>query len=236
MQEEWPEDSIAVIHIQAAARSAVALERAAWRIRQQIRAADRVLLLERDCAIVLQASTLAGAEAVARRITPLLADVEHEQRSLAGETAQRLLRELQRQRPRVLQVRPPAAVSDLPADEIQGPEPTDGLPYLAFLSSYPSLRLLHLLPFELARHYRCVPIGAERGTLTLATWRRLDQTALAQLEAITQRNIFQVRCDPGVIADILRSWQQQQERYLFRRPAERAGDTTTNDSIEGEVL
>jgi hypothetical protein len=209
------EESLALIHIWAARAGAAALDRAARRIRQQIRADDLMLLLEHECAIVLRRASLAGAEAVAGRIAPLLADVEHEWRTLAGESARRLLAELQRKQPRILppgRSAPSASTEAMvtPSEALE----EERLPYLAFLSSYPSIRLLHLIPYELANHYRCVPIGAERGTLTLATCRRLDRAALDHLQTVTQRAIFQVRCEPEIIADILRYWQQQQRRYF----------------------
>jgi hypothetical protein len=83
----------------------------------------------------------------------------------------------------------------------------DTLPYLAFLTSYPPPRLLHLVPYELACLYRCVPVGAERGVLTLATSQRLAQEVIMHFRTVTQRNIFQVRCEAGMIDDVLHYWK-----------------------------
>ncbi len=82
------------------------------------------------------------------------------------------------------------------------------LPYLSFLSSYPSQRLLHMFPYELASRYHCIPVGAERGVLTLATCERLQQETVLYLREVIQRNIFQVRCKAGMIDDVLRHWKQ----------------------------
>ncbi|MBX5451626.1 hypothetical protein [Thermogemmatispora sp.] len=215
-------EPFALIHLQAASHSTAALERAVRRIRQQIRASDLILLLEGECALLLRSATLVGAEAVMRRLGPLLADVEHSARCLAGEAARQFLHDLQRRQPRLIRgeqrdlqsqdrTQRGEAATAFEADQGQA---TSQLPYLAFLSSYPSLRLLHLLPYELAQRYRCVPIGAERGTLTLATVRRLDRSALDHLQTVTQRAIFQVRCEPEMISEILHYWEQQQRRLF----------------------
>jgi Type II secretion system (T2SS), protein E, N-terminal domain len=82
------------------------------------------------------------------------------------------------------------------------------MPYLAFLTQYPSQRLLHLFPYELAYRYRCVPVGAERGTLTLAASEPLDHTVIAYFQTLIQQRIFQVRCEASMIDDILRYWQR----------------------------
>ncbi|GCE19359.1 hypothetical protein [Dictyobacter kobayashii] len=85
---------------------------------------------------------------------------------------------------------------------------SDLLPYLAFLSSYPTKQLLQLFPYELACCYRCVPIGAERRSLTLATSQRLEADILGLVRRSVQRNIFQVRCEADMIEDILHYWQK----------------------------
>lgn len=86
------------------------------------------------------------------------------------------------------------------------------LPYLAFLTDYPSPRLLHLFPYELACRYQCVPVGTERKTLTLATCHWLNREIVAQLRTVTRREIFQVRCEVTIIDEVLRYWQRIQER------------------------
>jgi hypothetical protein len=219
-------EPLALIHLQASAQSAAALERAIRRIRQQIRASDLIFSLEGECALLLHSATLAGAETVLRRLRPLLADVEHSARCLAGEAARQFLHELQRRQPRLIEGerheqqeighnKQAEAATRSDADQSQA---ASQLPYLAFLSSYPSIRLLQILPYELARRYRCVPIGAERGTLTLATARRLDRATLDHLQTVTQRAIFQVRCEPEMINEILSYWEQQQRGPLAEQP------------------
>nr|BBH93953.1 hypothetical protein KTA_21520 [Thermogemmatispora argillosa] len=219
-------EPFALIHLQATAQSAAALERAVRRIRQQIRASDLILFREGECALLLRSATLVGAEAVMRRLGPLLADVEHSVRCLAGEAARQFLHELQGRQPHLIggeqrergNQEQAQQGEEAPALEADQGQTANQLPYLAFLSSYPSLRLLHLLPYELARRYRCVPIGAERGTLTLATVRRLDRAALDHLQTVTQRAIFQVRCEPEMISEILHYWEQQQRRLFTDQP------------------
>lgn len=82
------------------------------------------------------------------------------------------------------------------------------LPHLAFLSHYPPLRLFHLFPHALAQQYQCVPVGAERGVLTVATSQRLEPEVIAHLQEATQRAIFQVYCEMSIINDVLRYWER----------------------------
>ena len=82
------------------------------------------------------------------------------------------------------------------------------VPYLAFLADYPSRRLLHLFPYELACRYQCVPVGADRDMLTIGTSQRQDDAVIAHFEQVTRRGIFQVRCEVSMIDDVLRYWQR----------------------------
>jgi hypothetical protein len=82
------------------------------------------------------------------------------------------------------------------------------LPHLAVLAQYPAPRILHLFPYELACHYRCVPVGAERTMLTLATSQRLELEVIAYFQEITRRNIFLVRCEASMIEDVLLYWHR----------------------------
>ena len=82
------------------------------------------------------------------------------------------------------------------------------LPHLAFLSQYPPLRLLHLFPYALAQQYQCVPVGAERGVLTVATSQLLEPEVIVHLQEATQRAIFQVYCEMSIIDDVLRYWER----------------------------
>ncbi len=85
---------------------------------------------------------------------------------------------------------------------------TPTLPHLAFLTSYPPLRLFQTFPYALAQQYQCVPVGAERGVLTLATCQRLEPDTVAHLQGVTQQTIFQVRCELSLIDDVLRYWER----------------------------
>lgn len=196
---------VAIVYIQASQQASIALRRAAQRVKRNIRSGDTVLLFETSCAVILPGTTTCGAQAVARRIYALLADIEFELQILYAETALTLLGRLG------------AGQAVVPMEREERPtQPTrirrvtasDELPYLAYLSSYPSQRLLHLFPYDLARLYHCAPVGAERGVLTLATCQRFDAELIAQFRSITQLNIFQVRCEANMIDDILKYWRQ----------------------------
>lgn len=209
------EEQVALVYIQSnpqsnpqsGSQSGMTLRRVAWRIRNNVRRDDTVLLDETSCTIVLPGTPPAGAQAVARRISLLLVDIEYELQILYGPTALALLQRLQAQQA--------TQIVDKDTEPVQIPRPAmrqsrdmEELPYLAFLESYPSPRLLHLLPYELACRYRCVPVGAERRVLTIATCRRLDYEVVSQFQAVTQRDIFQVRCEAGIIDDVLQYWKR----------------------------
>lgn len=81
------------------------------------------------------------------------------------------------------------------------------LPYLSQLTCYPSRRLLHLFPYELANVHRCVPVGIERGAVTLATGQSLAREVLTQLQKHTHKRIFQVRCADIVLDELLSYWR-----------------------------
>jgi Type II secretion system (T2SS), protein E, N-terminal domain len=97
----------------------------------------------------------------------------------------------------------------IPRRPIVLPERTGNtLPYLAGLTNYPTPRLLHLFPYTLACRYRCVPVGVERGILTLATSQRLAPSLIEHFRTVTQHAIFQVRCETTMIDDMLNYWQR----------------------------
>ena len=206
------DERVALVCVQGAERSQVALRRVACRIRRNVRSCDIVLLLGAACIIVLPETTLEGAQAVGRRISTLLADIEYELQILCGSTAYALVQRLRAECALVIEqkelemipARTPSVASPI-TPQFRGAEP---LPYLAFLANYPSQRLLHLFPYELACRYHCVPVGAERGVLTLATSQELTHEVIAKLQEVTQRNIFQVRCEVGMIDDVLNYWQR----------------------------
>ncbi|MBV9228733.1 MAG: hypothetical protein JOZ18_05405 [Chloroflexi bacterium] len=186
----------------------MALRRAAQRIRCNVRRSDLVLLLDTSCAIVLPATPLIGAQAVAKRIYTLLADIEYELQILSGSAAWTLLQHWQTEQALIVvnKAVEVEAVSTLQS-MAQLSQDLDTLPYLAFLANYPSHRLLNLFPYDLALRYRCVPVGADRGVLTLATCQRLNQEVVLHFQEVTQRDIFQVRCEAGIIEDVLCYWQ-----------------------------
>ncbi|TMC22072.1 MAG: hypothetical protein E6J34_07525 [Chloroflexi bacterium] len=183
--------SLAVLYIECTERACSSLQRAVRRIRENVRRSDVVWWVETSCAIVLEGTPPEGVQAVAKRISMLLADVDCTLQIVFGDTAQALLQRLH------------AEQAVIPSGD-EGSE----LPYLAFLAHYPSHRILHLFPYELACRYRCVPVGAERKVLTIATCHRLDDYIVAQFQEITQRDIFQVRCEAGMIDDVLNYWQR----------------------------
>lgn len=211
---------VSLVYIQVPGGLPAILLRAARRMRKQVRSSDTVLLLEDACALVLPATSLAGAEAVARRVSMLLVDVETHIQALYGAAALEMLRRLQAQGARVLE---PDECSEIQAEErlskriaqaafmknaLPEPctEPVQAMPYLAFLSQYPSRRLLHLFPYDLACRYSCIPIGAERDMLTLGTARWFEREIITRFSEATGRGIFQVRCELSLIEDVLRYW------------------------------
>lgn len=213
-----------LIYIETASRTIHALLPAARRIRRQVRFHDRVLLLETACALLLPATPLPGAQAVASRISPLLGGFSCELHVYHGATALLVLQHLYEAGARPItqeecdEPLPPARPKAEPANQVAYRETaTNPLPYLAFLTNYPSPHLLHLLPYELACRYQCVPVGIERKMLTLATCHWLNREAIAQLRTATRREIFQVRCEVTIIDEVLHYWQRIQEVTDFER-------------------
>lgn len=196
---------LALVYIQASQRSCLALQRATRRIRCNVRKHDRVLLQGTHCLILLPTTLPEGAQVVARRIYTLLAEVEFELQIMYDSAAFALLQRLQNEHP--LTVVEECETTYQPVSVTPWRSDQHGLPYLAYLASYPPPRLLHLFPYELARRHRCVPIGAERSVLTLATCNQLDQDLISYFHDITQHNIFQVRCEVEMIEDILKYWR-----------------------------
>lgn len=176
----------------------------AARIRRNVRRTDVLLIGGNYCLVTLLETPIEGAQVVARRLHALLADVEHTLQIVSGLAAQNMVQMLYRDQPFFIVGNEAEATLTTQAEHGQS---TDHLPYLAFLASYPSHRLLHLIPYDLARHYHCVPVGVERGVLTLATCQRLEREAVERFEEVTQKTIFLVRCEAGLIEDVLRYWQ-----------------------------
>jgi hypothetical protein len=202
------------VHITASAKYTPALLSAARRIRRNIRRTDTILLLEQVCAIGLPATSLLGAQSVARRVAALLVDIDCEIQALYGLSALTLWQRMLSRHALVVgaeesQTEHPCAFPTAEQDYLNAS--AQSMPYLAFLASYPSRRLLHLFPYELACRYQCVPVGAERDMLTIGTSQRLDESVIEHMREATRRGIFQVRCDVSMIDDVLRYWQSAQK-------------------------
>lgn len=210
---------LSLILIEAADEFAHVLPLLARRIRCQLRLSDSVLLLDKSCALVFPATPFSGAQEVMNRISVLLAGISCEQHAYHGTTALLLL---QRLREAGAQLIPREECTRLPplifapcqreaGHTETGCAATPALPYLAFLTTYPPPRLLHLFPYELACRYRCIPVGAERHILTLAACQRLTREIVGHLRAATSRDIFQVRCEMTMIDEVLHYWRRLQE-------------------------
>ncbi len=206
------DDGLSLIFLRADEENSASLARVAQRIRRHVRQDDTVLLGERECAIILPRTSLASAQAVARRLALLLVDIECEMELLYGLAAHTLVQQLQASRAIVIRHE---EVVDSFVYTMPAIEPSDGsdssLPYLAFLADYPSRRLFRLFPYDLARRYQCFPVGAERDMLTVGTRERLDEHVVGHFKQVTKRGIFQVRCEAHLIDDVLSYWQRLSE-------------------------
>jgi hypothetical protein len=212
--EQAYDEQLSLISIQVMQESAASLHNVISRIQRNIRSSDIILPLARNFAIALPTTSFEGAQAVARRITLLLPEIACDIQVFHGATALTLFLRFQAESAGRLQQKSREALSledspPRPAFEASE-ESASALPYLAFLADYPAPRLLHLFPYELACRYQCVPVGAERAMLTLATSRMLSAGVIAHLQEITQRSIFQVRCEISIIDDVLCYWQRIQ--------------------------
>ncbi len=180
----------------------------ALQIIRQIRREDYILLHSQQCVLILRGASLEGGEAVARRLSTFLEEIDHRLQIVSGPSALVVERNLREQKALVIDR------TYLERGEpflYMGGQESEGLqiPYLAFLTQYPARRLLYLFPYELGYRHRCVPIGVERGLLTLATVQQLDRAVQVSLEGITGRRIVQVRCDSTLIEELLRHWRRQ---------------------------
>lgn len=207
-----------LIYIELTNEATHVLTLAARRMRRLLRHRDSILLLEKVCALLLPATPFSGAEAVARRIVVSLSDIPCELHVYHGMTAISILQTLREKGAQCLSHEQYMETFSLSEQKVEltdsaiHPERTiDTLPYLSFLTNYPPFHLLRLLPYEMACQYQCVPVGAERRALTLATDRWLNREIAAKLRSATQREIFQVRCEMAVINEVLQYWQQLRE-------------------------
>src|SRR5579883_2109041 len=212
-----PDLHSSLILIEVSDESIPLLPLVAGRIRRQVRSSDSLLLLEKNCALVLPAVPFSGAQAIAQRLAPLLAGIPCELRAYHGTTALLLLQRLREAGARSVSSVEECAESPVPQKKARshveaGSTTSHALPYLASLTTYPPPRLLHLFPYELACRYQCIPVGAERRILTLATCRRLSREVIGQLRVATSREIFQVRCEITMIDEVLHYWRRLQEK------------------------
>lgn len=206
---------VSLISIEVTTESAHNLPLAARRIRRQMRTSDSILLLGRSCTLVLPATSFSGAQAVATRVSQFLVNVPYEMHVYHGATALLILQHLCEAGATTIapaedvELSMPTMVYTAQSEEKDAPK--TALPYLAFLTNYPAPHLLHLFPYELACRYQCVPVGAERKMLTLATCHWLNCEIIAQIRTVTRRGIFQVRCETTMVNEILRYWQRLQD-------------------------
>ncbi|HLX39376.1 MAG TPA: hypothetical protein VKR42_02545 [Ktedonobacteraceae bacterium] len=217
IQQQLCEEQLSLIQLEATEQSGAALQRAMPRIRHTIRGTDLVFFHGVTCAVVLPATPIAGAQVVARRLSALLVDVEYSTHVLYGAAAQAALSRLRYMRAVEVSVdvaSPGNGIRSIGAplvrDEAQSAldAGSASLPHLAYLAHYPSLRLFHHFPYALACQYQCVPVGAERGVLTIATCHHLEPPVIAHLQTETRRTIFQVYCEMSIIEDVLRYWER----------------------------
>lgn len=208
-----------LIYIEITGGHPQALKTVARRISSLIRFSDSLLLLGSACALLLPETPFSGAQALAHRIALLLTDVPYTLQVYHGATALLVLQHLHeagvRVHPHQQSTETGTPQVQARAQSIQEDEKkhtaSDALPYLAFLANYPSSRLLHLFPYELACRYLCVPLGIERNVLTLATCHWLNREIVTQLRMATRRGIFQVRCEMSIIDEVLNYWQRIQK-------------------------
>ena len=202
------DEHLSVLYIRAAEVSSEILLRGARRIGRNLRSSDTIFLGKRICAVVLPGTTIAGAQAVVRRVSELLVDIDYEIQLVYGGTALMLLQRLQAEEDVVVLNREDEqGLLELAELMEQDRDSRCMLPYLAFLSHYPSHRILHLFPYELACQYQCVPVGFEQGILTVATNQPLNAATIAHLQVVTRRSIYLVRCDTSVVSDVLNYWR-----------------------------
>lgn len=190
-----------------------------------VRVYDSVLLLKNICALLLPSTPFSGAQALAGQVSLLLTDVPCALQVYHGATALMIIQSLQEAGARTLSFKEYAEMAgSSPEAEFQArperrrPASPGVLPYLAFLMSYPSPRLLRLFPYELACRYQCVPLGSEDNMLTLATYQWLDREIITHLHSATRREIFQVRCEMLVIDEVLCYWRHLRDIPISDSP------------------
>jgi hypothetical protein len=220
-------EPFSLVCIALSEKSAASVRRVARRICRNVRQSDCVLYAGSVCAVVFAGTPLSAAQAAARRLCDLLVDVEYELQVLSGASAVTMLQHLRAHQAAVVQREDDADFSMYMSgrrerergqglqedDEYKRGESAESaeretLPQLSVLSQYPAPRVLHLFPYELARHYRCIPVGAERSILTLATCQHLEADVIAYFQEVTRRNIFLVRCEEHMVEDVLLYWQR----------------------------
>jgi hypothetical protein len=79
-----------------------------------------------------------------------------------------------------------------------------GLAYVSLDDVPPDLEAARLVPAELARRFRVIPVAAAPGALTLASARPHEHEVLSAVRVLTGRRVDLVVSTPGQIDDALR--------------------------------
>ncbi len=77
-------------------------------------------------------------------------------------------------------------------------------PFMQLPKTLPQ-RLRQLLPYQVALQFRCVPVGREHRSMTIAAARPLDAENLRHLQEITGMSIFPVSCREDELSTLLAS-------------------------------
>jgi hypothetical protein len=98
-----------------------------------------------------------------------------------------------------------------------------GVPYLPAPQRIPS-SVRNLLPPEVMQQLRCLPVGRDRNSLTVALVDPTDRSVLRRLEQLTGLTIFPVMTDPDVLESLARPVRSRRVQPLPQPSAGRSGD------------
>lgn len=98
-----------------------------------------------------------------------------------------------------------------------------GVPYLPAPQRIPS-SVRNLLPLEVMQQLRCLPVGRDRNSLTVALVDPTDRGVLRQLEQLTGLTIFPVMTDPDVLESLARPARSRRVQQFPQASAGRSGD------------
>lgn len=99
-----------------------------------------------------------------------------------------------------------------------------GVPYLPAPQRIPS-SVRNLLPQEVMQQLRCLPVGRDRNSLTVALVDPTDRGVLRRLEQLTGMTIFPVMTDPDVLESLARPARSRRVQQLSPASAGRSGDS-----------